>query len=162
MRDSIETDKEIYGFFGPYRFLSNFYVCDVHVFGVTWKSSEHAYQAAKTKEPDEVVAILKAETPGKAKTLGKSVTFRTDWMKLRDQLMFEIVRAKFAQNAEIRSLLFATGNKNLVEANDWGDTYWGCEEVTRYGKNHLGRILVFVRDELRDRIMFLEELKNES
>jgi len=162
MRDTIETDKEIFGFFGPYRFLSNFYVCAVHVFGFSWNSSEHAYQAVKTIDVLEIQKVRDAKTPGEAKKLGKTLTIRPDWNDVRDRYMFEIVRAKFAQNAEIRSLLFATGNKNLVEANDWGDTYWGCEEVSRYGKNHLGRILVFVRDELRNRIMFLEELKNES
>jgi len=123
MRDTIETDKEIFGFFGPYRFLSNFYVCNVHVFGNTWLSSEHAYQASKTRIMSERESILNAKTPGEAKKLGKTVLVRDDWIKVRDQFMFEIVRAKFAQNAEIRSLLFATGNKTLVEANDWGDTY---------------------------------------
>ena len=41
----------------------------------------------------------------------------------------------------------ATGDAELVEGNTWNDTYWGvCNGV---GHNHLGKILMQVRQELQ-------------
>ncbi len=44
--------------------------------------------------------------------------------------------------------LLATGSAELIEGNDWGDDYWG--RATPQGKNHLGVVLMQVREELRD------------
>ena len=43
--------------------------------------------------------------------------------------------------------LVETGTEELVEGNDWGDTYWGVCKGT--GKNMLGKILMEVREELK-------------
>jgi len=44
--------------------------------------------------------------------------------------------------------LLATGDETLQEGNRWNDRYWGvCRGV---GKNHLGNILMEVREYLRD------------
>jgi hypothetical protein len=37
----------------------------------------------------------------------------------------------------------------LVEGNRWGDQFWGVDLRTGLGENHLGKILMKVRDELR-------------
>ncbi|MGM9605038.1 MAG: hypothetical protein ACI3XG_08225 [Faecousia sp.] len=38
----------------------------------------------------------------------------------------------------------------LEEGNTWHDTFWGVDAKTRDGENHLGRILMRVRQDLRE------------
>jgi ribA/ribD-fused uncharacterized protein len=61
--------------------------------------------------------------------------------------MREAVLAKFTQNADLRAVLLATGDADLVEHTS-NDDYWG-DGGDGHGKNKLGRILMSVRDELR-------------
>ena len=42
----------------------------------------------------------------------------------------------------------ATRDRVLIEGNDWGDTFWGMTDGE--GENHLGKILMRVRAELRE------------
>ena len=60
--------------------------------------------------------------------------------------MHEICMAKFTQNLLLKEKLLATGTEELVEGNNHGDTFWGC--VNGKGENHLGKILMKVREEL--------------
>jgi len=117
--------KEITSFSGAYRFLSNFWLAPVKFEGKIYPSSEHAYQAAKTKDPEERKKIRRAKTPGKAKRLGRSVKLRPDWESVKIQIMTEVVREKFEKNEDIRILLMNTGKAKLVEGNHWGDTFFG-------------------------------------
>lgn len=138
---------KIDGFRGKYHFLSNFAKHPVRYDGVLWPSSEHAYQAAKTTDKDEKTAVQLAMTPGKAKSAGKKVTMRPNWDQIKNQVMLEIVRAKFKQNRNIKMKLLATGDAELIESNWWGDDFWGVFEGN--GQNKLGKILMQVREELR-------------
>ena len=54
---------------------------------------------------------------------------------------------KFMQNPELRDALLATGNSLLIEGNTWGDYFWG--KVNGHGENHLGLILMDVREKLK-------------
>ena len=49
-------------FDGEYRFLSNFYVCQVTYNDITYNSSEHAYQAAKATNKEDF-ELFKKEYP---------------------------------------------------------------------------------------------------
>ena len=60
--------------------------------------------------------------------------------------MRELLRQKFA-HPDLRRLLLATGDAELVEGNTWGDTFWGT--VDGKGENHLGKILTRIRTELQ-------------
>lgn len=62
--------------------------------------------------------------------------------------MRDAVRAKFTQHEACRRELLETGDAPLVEKTT-GDRYWGCG-TNGDGKNMLGRILVEIRDELRE------------
>lgn len=55
-------------FKGPYRFLSNFWIATLEYEGVTYKSAENAYQAAKTSDEATKVYIASL-TPGQAKDI---------------------------------------------------------------------------------------------
>lgn len=62
--------------------------------------------------------------------------------------MYEICKAKFSQNTELKKRLLSTGNENLEEGNTWGDKIWGT--VHGIGENRLGKILMRIREELRN------------
>lgn len=130
-----------------YRFLSNFFESPVEYGGLVFGSSEAAFQAQKCMTEEEKKAFVEYG-PGKSKGVGRRVPLRPDWEQVKVGIMEEIVRAKFTQNPELAARLMATGEKILVEGNTWGDTCWGVDLRTGQGENHLGRILMKVREEL--------------
>lgn len=152
---------KIDSFTGGYEFMSNFYLHPVTYEGVLYNSNEVAYQAAKTLDPDErklvrLAPIIqrgeivgwKERTPGQSKKQGRKVTLRPDWEQIKIGVMEELVRQKF-QYHTLKEMLLSTGNDELVEGNYWNDRFWGvCNGV---GENHLGKILMKVRQELREK-----------
>jgi ribA/ribD-fused uncharacterized protein len=91
--------------------------------------------------------IMFSSTPSEAKALGRKAPLRDDWELVKDMVMFDILKHKFVQSANLYMLLDSSGNKYLEETNDWHDTYWGvCNGV---GQNKLGRALMEVRDSMR-------------
>lgn len=144
-----QTLLPINAFEGEYEFLSNFSEHDVIFRGVAFKTNEHAFQYAKATDYKEAQNIRNAPTPGKAKRLGRTCQLIDGWDSMKDDVMLEIVRAKFDQHPQLATLLLATGDRPLIEGNWWGDKYWGvCNGI---GKNKLGKILERVRDEIRAR-----------
>ena len=73
------TLHEIRGFFGPWRFLSNFHFFPVEYDGVVYPTNEHAYQAAKTNDLLARDEIRRVSRPGEARRLGQQVVLRPDW-----------------------------------------------------------------------------------
>lgn len=141
-------------------FLSNFYRLDIPITlgNLTYPSVEHAFQAAKTINEEERKQFTNPNmTPAQAKAAGKKIKLRKDWNQIKLKLMKNLVLSKFKHNPNLIDKLLATGDKELIEGNNWNDSYWG---VTDWGKgkgqNHLGKILMEVRDELR------QEIKNKS
>jgi N-glycosidase YbiA len=140
------TQAVISRFTGRHSFLSNFFL-RVMWFEADWyPSAEHAYQAAKTDDVAGKKAIAASPSPAIAKRLGQRVPLRRDWERVKVEIMRDVVRAKFRGDLELRKMLLATGEATLVEGNNWGDRFWG---VDGHGENHLGRILMEVRTELR-------------
>jgi ribA/ribD-fused uncharacterized protein len=139
-------ENEISFFRGSYRFLSNFYPVRVRWEGKYYPSIEHAYQAAKA--PDEALRgpVRRSKTAGEAKALGRKLPLRRDWESVKFDVMLELLRQKFG-HADLAELLLETEDAYLVEGNTWGDREWGVVEGK--GKNHLGRLLMQVREELR-------------
>ena len=136
-------------FSGEYDFLSNFYPSPFIYEGVEYPTVEHAFQALKTLDKDEREKVIACDTPSKAKRMGRKVKLREDWEDIKDQLMFDLVKAKFRQNQELKEMLIATGEEELIEGTRWHDNYWGncsCERCkNKEGKNKLGKILMEVR-----------------
>jgi ribA/ribD-fused uncharacterized protein len=133
-------------FDGRYSFLSNFYRSPVTLDGLEYPSVEHAYQAAKTTDPEERATVREALTPGLAKRLGRQVHLRPDWEDVKLAVMADLLRQKFDRPPLAKALL-ETGDEELVEVNYWRDTYWGVFHGT--GENHLGRLLMERREQLR-------------
>ena len=132
-------------FRGDYAFLSNFYTAEVLYKGITYMSSESAYQAQKTLDESvrHKISLLNASS---AKRASRHIDLRSDWNNVKLTIMHDIVYAKFSQNVGLKEKLLATGNELLVEGNTWGDYSWG--QVDGKGSNYLGKILMLVSAEL--------------
>ena len=138
----------IFGFEGNNRFLSNFHPSPVRFEGITYPTAEHAFQAAKTLDKDQRIAVSEEPTPGRAKRAGRALTLREDWDDIRITVMSKVVGRKFIQNHDLMNRLHATGDALLVEATTWHDQFWGvcvCTEHRGKGTNYLGTILMGLR-----------------
>lgn len=135
-------------FSGANKFLSNFYYHKFKFEGATYRTAEHAFQAQKTTVRSQVVAIKGANSPAAAKRMGRKCSMREDWDLIKVNVMERIVRAKF-QDKDMAKLLLATGDAELIEGNTWYDTFWGMSGRPMRGSNHLGKILMKVREELK-------------
>lgn len=136
----------------PYGCFSNFSPHGIQIRGTYWSTVEHYYQAQKfAGSLDEVIIpiIHAADTPETAAALGRCRTrrLRQDWDLVKTQVMQEAVLKKFLTHADIREILLNTGNEILVE-NSPTDCFWGCG-IDKTGQNHLGKILMNVREEIR-------------
>jgi ribA/ribD-fused uncharacterized protein len=148
------TDQGIYGFFGEYRWLSNFHLSPVLYEGILYPSVEHAYQAAKTLDL-EVRELFLQLSVGQAKRFGQEIELRPDWDdKLRLHVMYDCLRVKFTSDLELQSKLLATGDLYLEETNYWGDVFYGVKDGV--GKNYLGKLLMAIRRRLQFELVILQ------
>lgn len=144
-------------FEGRYHFLSNFYLCKVEHQGIVYPSVEHFYVAMKSNDEQlidgkyytngdlrEFVATIPTAT--EVKRFGRKLKLRKDWETKKMEVMNYGVREKF-KNELLKTQLLETGNEELIEGNWWNDVFWGF--CNGKGENHLGKILMEVRKELK-------------
>ena len=133
----------------PYGEFSNFAAFPIDIGGKRWPTSEHYFQAQKFTGTENEEAVRNAKSPMIAARIGRdrSRGLRSDWEQSKDGIMLEAVRAKFGQHPGLRSLLLSTGTAEIVEHTS-KDAYWG-DGGDGLGRNMLGRILMQVREELR-------------
>lgn len=139
-------NKNINEFRNEYFFLSNFFERAVAYKGVTFQNNESAFQAMKCADKKEISTFANLN-PSEGKHKGRHIKLRSDWEEVKDQFMYEIVKAKFEQNPDLKAKLLSTGTTSLEEGNTWGDKIWGT--VNGIGENRLGKILMCVRNELK-------------
>ncbi len=151
------SENEISDFRGVHDFLSNFYEVEVELEGAVYPTIEHAFQAAKSLDFDERRAIKNAKTPSVAKRMGRKIKRRADWFDVSLTIMESLVRQKFTVYPELRDKLLETADAKLIEGNNWNDRFYGCiygciydtHENKWVGENHLGKILMKIREELQ-------------
>lgn len=95
---------------------------------------------------------MNKEHPGAAKRFGCTFPTRPDWDTVKIAVMREILEIKFSDEI-LRNLLIDTHPHSLVEGNTWGDTFWGV--CNGNGKNHLGILLMELRDRLSGKGLWL-------
>jgi N-glycosidase YbiA len=140
---STHDDKQIKGFFGEYRWLSNYHLEPVMYQGLKYASSENAYQAAKF--PPEQRPQFQLLNPKDSKKLGNALRIANpaQWDIDRVHVMYEILLDKFLKNPILQQKLIDTGDRYLEETNWWKDTFWGvCDG---HGENNLGKVLMCIR-----------------
>lgn len=134
---AVHKDGEIHGFFGPFRFLSNFYILDngVTFEELSYPSVEHAYQAAKwpCHQRNQFIDV----TAGKAKRLGRAAP-KFDgkkWDKKKVEIMRSLVFQKFEANLKLRKMLMEMEGYVLAERNSWGRRVLGYKRTRRGRKS---------------------------
>jgi len=141
-------------FRGRWAFLSNFHPAPLVWEGETYPTSEHAFNAGKTLDAAERAHVRESRSAADAKRRGRHVNLRPGWdTRVRFEVMASVLDAKFRTHPGRVEALLSTGDAMLVEGNTWHDNVWGdcrcgrrrCEPA---GDNHLGRLLMLLRDEL--------------
>jgi ribA/ribD-fused uncharacterized protein len=149
-------------FTGRYRFLSNFYERPLTYRDIEFPTAEHAYQAQKAVTERGFQAIRNAKDAKQAKRKGRRIVCREDWDIVKDDIMLEILRAKF-RDPSMALRLLATRGTELVEHNYWHDNYWGSCDCGGFmcgdGENVLGKLLMQIREEIQD---YIEEEKSDE
>jgi ribA/ribD-fused uncharacterized protein len=148
MADTIKfiSDRDTYGW------LSNFHYAPFKYNGRTWKTVEHAYQAAKNGYQEPWLSrIANAKGPHEAKKLGREVSpLLKNWDHVRLDIMTKLVQAKFAAHEDLTEQLLATGEARIEEDAYW-DSFWGTGRNGK-GRNEMGKILMQLREKLRTSI----------
>jgi|ERR1035441_8656044 GTP cyclohydrolase II len=146
---AVYKDGMILGFFGQFRFLSNFFILEngVNLDEIYYPSVEHAYQAAKW--PHDQREQFLGVTAGESKKIGREAPkFNAKkWEKQKVALMTALCRQKFINNIKLKQMLLMTEGCQLEERNSWGDVFWGRNENGE-GQNQLGQILMDIRHDL--------------
>ena len=135
--------------------LSNLASYLIELDGETWSSSEHYYQFKKFEITDLQLAqkIKYASTPKEAKILSleNSNNHPANWDDIKVDILKKAVRKKFESYDNLRNLLISTGNEELIEANP-DDYFWGGG-ADGSGKNMMGKILMEIRENLKNKEM---------
>ena len=149
MTDPTPTVINFYSTTDEYGCFSNFSRHTVFLKGKRWPTSEHYFQAQKFAGTEHEEAVRRCKRPADAANIGRDrkLPLRRDWESVKDQIMLEVVRAKFTQHEDLKAILLGTGDAKLVE-HTTNDSYWG-DGGDGSGKNRLGQLLMRVRDELR-------------
>ena len=118
--------------------------------GHEWPHSEGYFQAMKAygtplwSKTKKEIAIV---DPMDSWIIGQRLNgMRSNWNKIKDNIMMDAVRAKF-QDPYLKALLRSTGDYPLVQLKNcphWGSGYDGK------GRNMLGVLLQNLRDELKN------------
>ena len=148
------------GIHSQYNFLSNYYPSRLTHMDITFDSVEHAYQyqkAIRYNDIDSSKNILCCSTPSEAKRIGYHIkNFRSkDWDSVKEDLMQDLLKIKFAQRSQLGDKLAATDGKSLAEAGQSDSFAIGMPlnhrdifDTTKWKKNLLGKMLMNIRQEL--------------
>ncbi|HEY1607599.1 MAG TPA: NADAR family protein [Allosphingosinicella sp.] len=119
-------------------------------------TAEALYQACRFPHLPEVQRLIIAQTsPMTAKMRAKPHRndSRSDWDAVRVPIMKWCLRVKLLQHWDkFGELLLETGDRAIVE-DSRKDDFWGAmpdEEGALHGRNVLGRLLMEIREKLRD------------
>lgn len=161
--NSVDTQKVI-GFHNPeeeYGFLSNWYLSEFRLGGVTFSSMEQymMYQKAVLfHDTESLRRILAMRDAAEIKALGRGVTPYVDsvWAGRRQIIVYRGLTEKFRQNPDLRNELIDTGDAVLAECAV-KDRIWGIglsmKDMRRFdlsawkGQNLLGYALMEVRQD---------------
>ena len=150
----ILEDKAIV-FQSPHSPLSNLFPCNITYRGEAFLSAEGAFQYTRASECGyhrEAQAIKIERNAYKCKSMTRDLKTTREWEEKAEQVMTEILVAKFKRNQPCKSYLLATGDHALFEGT--GDKRWGCGipiakaqliSFKNPGRNILGRLLEEVR-----------------
>ena len=142
--------------------FSQWFVAPFEIDGHRYPCAEHYMMAQKAKlfgDTEIYNKILSAQSPNKAKALGRQVQKfdQAVWEKYRFDIVVDANMAKFEQHESLKQFLLETGDRILVEASPV-DKIWGiglaadddkaAKPQCWPGDNLLGFALMVVREKL--------------
>lgn len=145
-------------------YLSNWAVSEFTVNGITFSSMEQymMYQKAVCFKDKEIAGEILATTDvAVIKALGRQVKGYNDsyWNGVRQLLVYEGLKEKFAQNEDLKKQLLDTEDNILAECAV-NDRIWGIglsmKDLNRFepeqwrGQNLLGYALMVVRERMKE------------
>ncbi len=149
LSEIVHDEFNIKGFFGDYRWLSNFSKVTVQLDGVTYPSVEVAYHAAKHTPQDRDYFLSCSSEESVTYNRTHTPTFYTPkaWNATKVEVMRFLLEQKFdpALNPDVAQKLQNTGSRYIEETNWWGDKFWG-KDLTGEGLNTLGILIMEIRD----------------
>ena len=132
-------------FKGEYDFLNNRFGCRFIWQGLKYGSAEAAFQSSKC-EDDAERKVYAGCSVDKAVQRGKNQIPYSGWEAARLSIMESILQAKFEQNPALMEKLKETGNRILINGNSKEETFWGVDLYSWKGENHLGKIIMKIRE----------------
>jgi ribA/ribD-fused uncharacterized protein len=137
----------------PYGPFSNLYRRPIVFEGVTFATSEHAYQYGKARKLEVRDWLMQAPSPSLLAMAAHGLYYwdiAPGWSKTKFHRMRGVLAAKFSQHEDLRALLLSTGEAKLIETatvDNEVNKLWG--EVNGVGQNMLGVMLMELREALR-------------
>lgn len=141
--------------------FSNFAYYDIRIDGIIWQTVEHYFQAQKFADKAYQKKVRTASSPMLAAQLGRDrkQKLRKDWESVKVNVMRTALIAKFDQYTDLAELLLSTEDSKLVE-HTANDSFWG-DGGNGKGKNMLGKLLMQVRDQIKERNLKQENVQKQ-
>lgn len=141
------SDVEFYTYFSPYTAHA------IRLNGVTYPTTEHAYQCLRYNDQGIIDQILAAPSPVKAWEVSSRYKDRQvqGFKDRKLEVMKALLRLKAQQHDDVRKALLESGDRRIVKhvfTYPPGDAFWD-DGANGEGLNHMGKLWMEIRDELR-------------
>lgn len=148
-----ETTDEFIGFYSrEFTCFDNFSSYGLIYNGVKYATLEHAYQAFKFIDtaPEIAEQIADSLSAHEAKKIAHLYIDKQnpEWDNIKLDVMEKLLREKLRQNPHVVEKLLETQNYMICEDSPTDD-FWGIGP-DRNGQNHLGKLLMKLREELKN------------
>lgn len=131
--------------------FSNFSAHTIELKGVKYPTVEHARHAQKFSGKTLRRRIVQCSSPIAVWNVahGLKSHWRKDGADVKVGVLMDITRAKVAQHDDMQAALKDTGSEEIMELNPH-NAFWGGG-IDNLGQNRMGRILMKIRDELKQK-----------
>ncbi|HUX80469.1 MAG TPA: NADAR family protein [Alphaproteobacteria bacterium] len=148
MPHGLDTDKAVFFYEQEFYVFSNFSAFQILWAGISFPTSEHAYQWMKFNKisyTDVKEKIRYATSAHEAfKIAQENDSFAVPhWKEIRVGVMETILRTKLSQHPYVQKKLRETGDREIIE-NSWRDSFWGWGP-NKDGENMLGKLWMKIR-----------------
>lgn len=132
--------------------FANTQTCSIEHKNIVYPSVENFYQAMKTEDIAERIAIAKL-SPWDAKLKGSTIEVSQKFIDNRERILTYGLNKKF-ENPRYANLLWRSGRSEIIYWNLWHDNYLGycycnsCKEEEKL--NILGTIIMDIREKLEN------------
>ncbi len=150
MNHRLDTNSQIFFYENDFYVFSNFSAFVIEWKGKLHMTSEHVYHSEKFEDESLKEQIRNARSAHDALKLSHANKdkYRKDWDKIKLSVMKKILYVKTEQHPYVKKKLLDSGNKELIE-DSWRDSFWGWGP-NKDGENHLGKLWMEIRDEIRN------------